>query len=300
MNRYEVFVKVIETGSFTKAAEELNYTQSAVSQMVHTLEEELSAVLLVRSKGGVRLTADGEAYYPFISSISNAHRELEEKHREMQGLGRSKIRIGTFTTVSRNWLPGLMKRFKEQYPGVQFELFQGEYTNIAQWIREGKVDFGFVNPDAVHGLEITPLYQDEMAAVLPEHHALAEKEAVELKELAACPNILLDEGELSVPVNAYRAHGLEPDIQYRVYDDYSILAMVEQSLGVSMLYQGVLPDPMHGCVSRPILPPVERTVALACKNRKTLSIASRYFLNFVLKYFRADLEPADKNERKDR
>ena len=65
MNRYEVFIKVVECGSFTKAAEVLDYTQSAVSQMVHTLEEELSTVLLLRSKNGITLTADGEAYYPY-------------------------------------------------------------------------------------------------------------------------------------------------------------------------------------------------------------------------------------------
>ncbi|MFR0987324.1 MAG: LysR family transcriptional regulator, partial [Frisingicoccus sp.] len=97
MNRYEVFIKVVECGSFTKAAEVLDYTQSAVSQMVHTLEEELSTVLLLRSKNGITLTADGEAYYPYICSINNAHRELEEKYREMQGLGGGKIRIGSFT-----------------------------------------------------------------------------------------------------------------------------------------------------------------------------------------------------------
>ena len=90
LNRYHVFVKVIECGNFTRAAEELNYTQSAVSQMIHTLEEELSTVLVLRSKNGVTLTADGKEYFPYIRSISNALRELEEKHREMQGLNSGK------------------------------------------------------------------------------------------------------------------------------------------------------------------------------------------------------------------
>lgn len=285
MNRYEVFVKVIENGSFTKAAEELNYTQSAVSQMVHTLEEELSAVLVSRSKNGVALTADGEQYFPYIYSIHNAHRELEEKHREMQGLGSGKIRIGTFTSISRNWLPGLMQQFKERYPAVQFELFQGEYTNIAQWIKEGKVDFGFLCPDAVSGLETVNLYRDEMVAVLPDGHPLAEKECVSLAELAGFPNILLDEGELSVPLNAFERYHLNPDIQYRVYDDYSIVTMVEQGLGVSLLYSLVVEGQVKSCIVRPIEPPVERTVAAACKNRKTLPVASRYFLEFILKHF---------------
>ena len=79
MNRYEVFVKVAECGSFTRAASELGYTQSAVSQMVHTLEEELSTVLLRREKGGVVLSADAEQYMPYIRSICAAHRELRVK-----------------------------------------------------------------------------------------------------------------------------------------------------------------------------------------------------------------------------
>ena len=289
MNRYEVFVRVIECGSFTQAARELNYTQSAVSQMVHTLEEELSAVLVLRSKGGVRLTEDGQAYYPFICAISNAHRALEEKCQAMQGLTGGRIRIGTITSVSRNWLPGLMKRFRQQYPTVQFELFQGDYNSIGQWVREGKTDFGFVCPQAVSGLEAMPLYRDEMVAVLPEGHPLTAREAVTLEELAGCPNILIDEGELSIPLLAYEAAGLRPDIHYRVYDDYSIMTMVEQGLGVAMLYRSVAEHQAPGRFAiRPIASVVERTVAVVCRNRKTLPAASRYFLEFILRTFGAE------------
>ena len=69
MNRYEVFMKVIEKGSFTKAAEELGYTQSAVSQMIQTLEEELSTTLISRSRKGITLTPDGEEFFPFITNV---------------------------------------------------------------------------------------------------------------------------------------------------------------------------------------------------------------------------------------
>jgi DNA-binding transcriptional LysR family regulator len=286
MNRYEVFVKVVELGSFTRAAAALNYTQSAVSQMVHTLEAELAATLVRRAKGGVGLTADGEAYYPYIRAIARAHRELEEKRREMLGLGGGVLRIGTFTSISRNWLPGLMKRFKQDHPAVQFELFQGEYTNISQWIREGRVDFGFVMPEAAADLEVLPLYDDEMVAVLPEGHPLADREAVSLAAMAGQANILLDEGELSVPLRAYAESGLTPDIQYRVYDDYSILKMVEQHLGVSILYQAVVQGQVHRCAVRRIDPPVRRTVAVAMEDRRMLSIAGRAFLDFILQHFK--------------
>lgn len=286
MNRYEVFIKVLEAGSFTKAAEELNYTQSAVSQMIHTLEEELKTTLILRAKNGIELTPDGEEYLPYIRSISSAYRELAVKHREMQGLQGGIVRIGTFTSVSRNWLPEMMQQFKEKYPDVQFVLQQGEYTNIGQWIKDGSVDFGFINPDAVKGLKIVPLKTDEMLAVLPAKHPLATREKVTLQELAEEPYILLDEGEMSVPLNAFAKAGLEPNIQYKVYDDYTIMSMVEKGLGVSVLYSLLLQNFAAGYVTRPIEAKVERTIALAYKDKKTLPVAARYFMDFILEQFR--------------
>lgn len=283
MTRYEVFIKILETGSFTRAAQELNYTQSAISQMVHTLEEELSTTLLLRSKSGISLTSDGDEYLPYLRALCSAHRELESKHQEMQGLQSGVIRIGTFTSVSRNWLPQWMKEFKEQYPSVHFVLQQGEYTNIGQWIREGSVDFGFINPDAVSGLKTVPLYEDEMLAVLPPQHPLAAKKSVTLEELCAEPYILLDEGELSVPLNSFWQKNLQPNIQYKVFDDYTIMSMVEQGLGVSILYSLVLEKGRHGFLSRPIQPSVKRIIALAYENKKTLPIASRYFMEFIVR-----------------
>jgi len=129
MIRYEAFVKITENGSFTKTAEDLGYTQSAVSQMIKNLEEELDTSLVIRSRKGVTLTPDGEEFLPYIKNVYNAHRELIEKRNEMRGLESGIIRMGTFSSVSSNWLPGLIKKFKETYPSVHFDIKQGEYTN---------------------------------------------------------------------------------------------------------------------------------------------------------------------------
>ena len=90
----------------------------------------------------------------------------------MKCLEHSVIRIGTFTSVSRNILPQLMKNFKSLYPTVNFVLKQGEYTSIKKWILHGEIDFGFVNSDVVSGINMEFLYSDEMMAVLPIHHKL--------------------------------------------------------------------------------------------------------------------------------
>ncbi len=284
LTRFEIFCRVVDAGSFTRAAEQLGYSQSAVSQTVRALEEELSTALLSRGKGGVSLTADGTAYLPYFRAICAADEALARKQQEMLGLEKSVIRIGTFTSVSRNLLPPLMHRFKALYPGVQFELLQGEYTGISRWLREGGIDLGFLGVPAAEGLCCRPLYRDKMAAVLPPEHPLAAQKCVSLAELAAEPFILLDEGEYSLPLEAFARAGLTPRLAYKVYDDYSILAMVRQGLGVSILFRLVVSGFSEGLALRPVSEPLERTVALAWREWDTLPLAARRFADFVLKH----------------
>lgn len=285
MNQYNAFIKIIETGSFTKAADELGYTQSAISQMINSLEKELSTTLILRSRSGISLTPDGEEFLPYIKKVHNSYRELIEKSKEMRGLQGGIIRIGTFTSVSSSWLPELIKSFKEIYPSVKFELQQGEYTSITQLIKEGSVDFGFVNPDAVNNLHTIPVKRDEMLAILPNNHELTYYKKITLKELAHEPFILLDEGQLSIPLKFFKENNLEPNIQYRVYDDYTIMSMVEKGLGIAILPELILDKISYNIVKKRISPPIIRTISIAFKDKKTLPIASRYFIDFILKQF---------------
>lgn len=282
MNRYEVFIKVVELGSFTKAAAELSYTQSAVSQMVKTLETELNTTLVVRSREGVALTPDGIEYLPYLRAVCTVHEQLRKKKSDMLHFTDSVIKIGTMPGTSRNWLPTLMKDFKQIYPGVHFELVQGEYTNICQWIKSGRVDFGFLSVDSVDLLDYIPLRSDEMMCILPPDHPLCLKEKVFLYDIAHEPYILLDEGNASVLLKAFESLGLKPDIQYKVYDDRTIKAMVEQGMGVSILYSLVLHKRTGIYAIRPIDPPVIRTIAVAFKDKKALSAACRRFIDFTV------------------
>lgn len=285
LNSYYAFIKTIETGSFTKAAEELGYTQSAISQMVHSLEEELSTTLILRSRKGITLTPDGEEFLPYIRKICNSHRELTEKHKEMEGLQSGLIRIGTFSSVTCHWIPGLIKDFKELYPTVHFELQQGNYTEISNWIKEGSVDFGFVNSN-VTDLTTIPLQEDEMLAVMPVDHPLASSTKVSLKELLKDPYILLDEGVINEPLIIFKQYNFEPDTQYRVYDPYAIMSMIEKELGISILPKLLLNKCPYNIVTKAISPSITRTITLAYKDKRVLPIASRYFIDFIIERYR--------------
>ncbi len=281
-SKYGIFCKVVETGSFTRTAEAAAYSQSAVSQIVKALEDEFGTALVERRKDGIVLSRDGEQYYPYIQAIWNAECLLDEKQTEMRGLKGSTIRIGTFTSVSRNILPHLMKDFKQSYPDISFVLKQGDYTNVADWVKDGSVDFGFVNTDAVSGVETLPLYEARLLAVLPPGHRLARRKVLSLADLAAEPFILVDEGDYSVLLHDFEKYGLEPHIEYTVFDDYTILEMVREGLGISAMYERVLAGFDSGLEIQPIREKPVQRVALAWKNRSTMPLAARKFADYVL------------------
>lgn len=174
MNRYIAFLKVFERNSFSDAARDLGYTQSAVSQMIKSLEEELGVTLLVRSRSGVALTYEGRHLLPYIRDTVNAYRMLQSQAAGFSGLEQGTIRLGTFTSVSSYLLPPAMERFRRLHSGIRFELYQGLYYEIEDWVREGVVDFGFTDMLRTTPFPCEPIYQDTMLAVLPEGHPLGE------------------------------------------------------------------------------------------------------------------------------
>lgn len=282
MQRYIALQKIVELGSFSKAAEILGYTQSGISQMISSLEDEMSLRLLNRSRSGVKLTPEGEELYPFIERSIFRYRAMQEKAKEIRGLETGMIRIGTISSITCHWMPQLIRKFQQRYPNVQFLFHQGDYSSIPEWIRSGAVDFGFIAPAAVKDLQTITVKEGEMLAVLPEGHRLAGKERIRLEELIGEPFILLEEGHFSEPLNAFHSAGLEPDLKYRIHDDYAIMTMVEAGLGVSILAELVLRRTCYRIVTLPLEPKVTRTLAIGYKDRDSLPIASRYFIDFIM------------------
>ena len=278
MNQYLALLRVLECNSFSDAARVMGYTQSAVSQMIKALEEELSVTLLLRSRTGVTLTREGELLLPYIRDVANARRMLSEQAANFHGLQSGTIRIGTFTSVSSRLLPPVMKAFKEAHPNLRFELHQGVYSEIEEWVRAGVVDFGFTDASRVTPFVCEPVFQDTMLAVLPEGHPLGENIFVQVGQLKQEPFILLDEGRGGGIVHDMVAAHPEIDVQYHVADDYSILTMVENRLGIAILPELVLKNTNHRVIARQLQPQLRRTLGVIYPKREGLSTAARAFL----------------------
>lgn len=284
MTRYRALQKIISLGSFSKAAEEMGYSQSAMSQMIASLEKELGTRLIHRSRYGVELTLEGRELYPKIEQMLTAYQAVLEKNDEIRGLETGTVRMGTITSISAHWLPDIIKEFQQQYPQVEFVIHQGDYTSIQEWIKNGTVDFGFLNPAAARGIHTEELKKGEMLAILPEEHPLAAMDRIPLETLAEEPFILLEEGNYSEPLEAFRTCGCKPNVKFTIHDDYTIMMMVESGLGISMLAELVLHRTNYRIAIRRTEPPVYRTISIGYKDRELLPVAARRFISYIEKH----------------
>ncbi|MDO4174183.1 MAG: LysR family transcriptional regulator [Eubacteriales bacterium] len=281
MNRYIALQKIVELGSFTKAADALGYTQPAMSQMVSSLEKELSIQLLYRSRYGIHLTLEGEQLFPSIQKAVSQYQSMQEIAKQIRGLDSGTIRIGTLSSISCHWLPQLIKDFQKKYPNIEFILHQGDNNSIPEWVRTGEADFGFVNLDVLSNVKARFLKEGEYRAVLPMDHPLADASHVTLEELEKEPFLVIEEGSQSKPLEAFRQRGLEPAVRMRVHDDYSILSMVESGLGVSILPELVLRKTNYQVSIVPIMPVLTRKIGLVMQDKNAMPIASKYFIRYL-------------------
>lgn len=283
IQKFMAFVKTVEYGSFTKAAEILNYSQSGISRMINDLEKDWKITLLERSKAGVRLTSDGVKLLPYAKSVCKEYEKLLTQVDEINGLQSGLIRIGTFSSVAAHWLPNIIKAFQDDYPNIDYELLLGEYSEIEEWILEGRVDCGFLCLPTHNGLETVFLEQDKFLAVLPENHPLEKLERIPLSALCSEPFMLLEKGKKTEISEIFERCGLTPNTHFTTIDDYAVMSMVESGLGVSILPQLILKRVPYRIVTKELDVPVYRNIGLALRNKQTASLAVKRFIEY-LKY----------------
>lgn len=281
IQKYMAFVKTVECGSFTKAAELLNYSQSGISRMIHDLEKEWNVVLLERSKSGVRLTSSGQKLLPHAENVCREYEKLQSEVDELKGLKSGLIRIGTFSSVATHWLPNIIREFQKDYPNIDYELLLGDYTEIEEWIQEGRVDCGFLRLPTKTELDTVFLEQDRLLVVLPERHPLAELEKIPVSELCGEPFMLLEKGAKAEVSEIFERSNLTPTVHFTTWDDYAIMAMVEGGLGISVLPELILNRIPYKIITRELEIPAYRNIGLAMRNRKSAALAVQRFLEYL-------------------
>lgn len=150
IKRWRVMLAVDDYGSFTRAGEELGYTQSGITQMMKALEKDVGFSLFIKDNHGMSLTADAKALIPAIRSLLNADEVIRQEIASLKGAQVGTIKIGTYLSCSIHWIPKIIREFKEKHPDIHFKIVEGVEGELADWIQERRVDIGFISYQKGH------------------------------------------------------------------------------------------------------------------------------------------------------
>ncbi len=277
--QYKAFFTCVETGSVSDAAKRLDCSQSAISHLLADLEEETGFSVLIRNKSGIRLTEKGKLLYDDVKCLMESEAKVLEKIRVLSAPEQKTIRVGTFTSVAVHWLPALMKGFEAKNHGIKFEITDGGYKDIADAVKKGKVDVGFVGLPIDGKCKQLPLYKDRLLAVLPKSYPLSG--AFPIKKFTEERVITLTADTDWDSRRVFSQAGIQPNIKYKTSDDYAMIAMAEQGLGVCVMPELLLRGRDGNVKTAELDPPAYRTIGLAVALGKEYDPLIEDFIDFI-------------------
>jgi DNA-binding transcriptional LysR family regulator len=283
--------------SFTRAGEELHLAQSAISQQIRRLEQELGVEVFRRTSRSVELTAEGRVILGYaqrvLAEVDGLHSELEE----LTGLLRGQLRIGGVYPTGPYDLFGMLADFRAAHPGVAVHMVEDTQDDVLAALRADELDCAFtaLDPDALgNEFAATLLWKEEIVVALPVDHALCARPRVTFEELAAEDLIAYRENSaLRRRLERTMAdRGLEPRNAFICTEMAAVRGLASKGLGVAVIPRSVAEQPGPPIELRPIGP--ERLtwpVALVWRAARHQTPAGKAFLKVALDYAERTARP---------
>ena len=244
VQRLRVLREVIAQGSFSAAASALNYTQSAVSQAIATLEGEAGVPLIDRNRRGVRPTTAGERLNEHSVRILTQLDAAEAELGAIAGIKGGELRMASFPTAGATLMPLAIAAFRSAHPDVVLSMVEGEPEELIPRLRDGEFDLGLIfefegSGNLGPGLRSTPLFEDPMKLALPKGHRLAKQERIVLDDLADEAWVQTSEASACARhvVRICRAAHFEPRVSFESDDYLTVQGLVAAGVGVALIPQ---------------------------------------------------------------
>lgn len=234
-------VALAETQSFRRAAERLHMAQPPFSVSIRRLEEELGAELVARNRGGIRLTAAGEAVLGHARHIVFHGDQVRRAASSACGGASGRLRIAFVGSAAYSLFPRVLPVFRKRYPDVELELREGTTTQMLRQVEQGDVDLAFVRYPVIEATaaRLCPVEYDVLVAALPVGSPLARKPSLRLRELASEPFVAYSATAAinlrTQVVAACQGAGFTPRIVQEAVQVQTVLSLVGSGLGVALV-----------------------------------------------------------------
>ncbi|WP_338691158.1 LysR family transcriptional regulator [Bradyrhizobium sp. 26S5] len=287
VRQLRAFVFVTQLKSFTKAAERLHLTQSALSLLIRQLEDNLQVQLIERSTRKVELTAAG------LELMSGAERLLDDLDTALANVAelgakqRGKVVIAAPYILATTFLVEVIAEFKTRFPTISVHLKDSLPEQVLMQVRSGGADLGIGSfREWEPGLQWKPLFQEPLVAVFPRDHPIGELAQLNWGDLAGLPVISLNRDSIfrDLAEDGFSQAGFSLSPAYEVAYAGTALALVRVGLGIAILPQcvGVLID--SSIAVRPLEnPQIMRSVAVITRDGRSLSPAAEAFVDILRK-----------------
>jgi DNA-binding transcriptional LysR family regulator len=201
VDQLKAFHRVAAVGSFTKAARELFLTQSAVSQQIRALEDEIGSRLFDRSGKKIRLTGEGEALLSYAQRLFDLHEEIETLFGGLKTLERGRIAVGATAVIGTYFMPAVISDYHRRYPGIEIDLRMGNSEQILRMILDREVDLGIAGMiTKQETLESVFIHREKLLFVCSPQNPLAARKGVTLDELERIPFIWREKGTQTLTI----------------------------------------------------------------------------------------------------
>ncbi len=270
---YEIFDAVARQGSFNKAAQQLHLTPSAISHAIAVMEEELGFALFNRGKSGVTMTSYGASLYPAIRAVLNSDEALKQSVARLNGLEKGKVKLGMFNSVCAYLLPDILRNFKESYPQIEVEVYQGTYDDVKEWLRNGTVDIGFLSDNSAEEFKLTPIMRDQLLCVVPQNWEKPADGVMTPENMREQSFVVQGDATDADVRNFLKKYKIETLRRCHVIDDMSNIAMVEAGVGIAILPKLVVKNCAAKVDIYPIEPAEYRVIGIAVPRANAMAPA---------------------------
>jgi DNA-binding transcriptional LysR family regulator len=289
VRRMKVLREVASRGSFSAAAEALNFTQSAVSQHIAALERECGTQLVERGSRGVRLTDAGRVLVDHAEAILARIDSAEDDLAAIAGLRGGRLRLICFQSAGATLVPRAVAAFHERHPRVDLSMLEAEPDEAGARLKSGDADMALVyDHETTPGLlgpelELTQLIDDRYDVILPTGHALADRRRLSLAHFADDPWIASTSvsGCRRITESVCREAGFEPRVAFEADETLAAQALVAAGVGVTILPRLALTTIHPGVVARPLRDAPVRNIQAARLEDAYCSPASEAMLQIL-------------------
>ena len=220
---------------------------------------------------------------PFIRQVYADEMRLSGVLQDMTGLKSGLVRLGTVTAVANEWLPSVLKRFMAFAPGIEYEVLIGNGDIISQWLKEDRIDIGLFTPKVGDNLNARLLHLDELRVIFPKGHPLSQYSKIPLKALVDYPYILHGASWCKQLEEGLEQNKQKIPIRYTTVGATSIVNLVREGIGVSILPELLLENDKHKVQSRPLDPSVFRKIFLVTHGEPTMPAVKRWAVESAMR-----------------